>query len=140
MNVMIISGNLGRDMEIRYTQNQKAIGSFSLPVKQGYGEHEKTSWVEVKILGDRAQKLQPYLVKGKEVTVSGEFVFEQWEKDGVKTGKPVLIMNHLDMHGGAQSQPVQHSNHGQPAQQSRAAQSSQAPAPSNFDDFDDLDF
>ena len=139
MNSMIISGNLGRDMEVRYTQNQKAIGSFPLPVKQGYGEHEKTSWVEVKILGDRAQKLQPYLVKGKEVTVSGEFVYEQWEKDGVKTGRPVLIMNHLDMHGGAQSQqsqPAQHSNHGQPAQ------SSQAPAnsPADFDSFDDIPF
>ncbi len=132
MNIMIISGNLGKDIEVRYTQSGKAIGSFPLPVKQGYGEHEKTSWVDVKILGDRAEKVRQFLTKGKEVTVSGEFVYEQWEKEGVKHGKPVLIMQSIDFHGGKQDS-------GQSSQGAKAGQGSQ-PAQSGGGYDDDLPF
>ena len=104
MNVFIASGNLGRDIDIRVTPGGKTVGSFPLPVRQGYGDYEKTSWVDCKLLGDRANKLSQYLVKGKKVTVQGEFVLEQWEKDGVKNSKPVIIVNDIDMHGGSQQQ------------------------------------
>lgn len=96
MNIFVASGNLGGDMEVRHTPAGKAVGDFSLPVKQGFGEYEKTSWVSCKILGDRAVKLQQYLTKGLKVTVSGEFVYEEWETDGVKRGKPVVIVRDVD--------------------------------------------
>lgn len=125
MNIFIASGNLGNDIELRYTPAGKAIGSFSIPVKQGYGEHQKTSWVDCKLFGERAEKLKEYLVKGKEVTVQGSFVFEQWEKDGIKHGKPVIIVNELDMHGGKSEAKPAKSTKQEPA------------APANFDNFDD---
>jgi single-strand DNA-binding protein len=95
MNVFIASGNLGKDLDLRVTPNGKSVGSFPLPVKQGYGQYEKVSWVDCKLLGDRADKLAPYLLKGKPVTVQGEFVLETWEKDGVKHSKPVVIVKNL---------------------------------------------
>lgn len=128
MNVFIASGNLGKDMEIRVTPNGKDVGSFPLPVKQGFGDYQKTSWVDCKILGERARKLEQYLVKGKEVTVSGEFVYEEWEKDGVKKGRPVVIVREIDMHGGSQT--------GNTAQQ-KQSQPSQQPA---FDDLESVPF
>ena len=73
MNICIFSGHLPRDLDLRVTPNGKSVGSFSLPVKQGYGQYEKVSWVDCKLLGDRADKLAPYLLKGKPVTVQGEF-------------------------------------------------------------------
>ena len=72
MNIVIFSGNLGKDLDVRVTPNGKSVGSFPLPVKQGYGDYEKVSWVDCKLLGDRADKLAPYLLKGKPVTVQGE--------------------------------------------------------------------
>lgn len=42
INTITASGNLGKDCEQRWTPNGKAVASFSLPVKQGYGEHEKS--------------------------------------------------------------------------------------------------
>jgi single-stranded DNA-binding protein len=45
------------------------------------------------VLGDRAEKLQPYLVKGSLVTVNGRFEMDEWEKDGVKHSQPVIIVN-----------------------------------------------
>lgn len=97
INLFVASGNLGNDIDVRYTANQKCIGTFSLPVKSGWGDNEKTSWVRCKFFGDRAEKLAPYLVKGAKVTVSGRFEMEEWEKDGVKHSMPCLIINDLDL-------------------------------------------
>ena len=97
INTITVSGNLGGDCDLRWTNAQKPIASFSLPVKQGYGEREKTSWVTCKMFGAKAEKLTEYLKKGMKVTVSGEFVIEEWtSNDGAKHQKPVIIVSQID--------------------------------------------
>ena len=108
INVFTAGGRLGNDMDIRFTQNNKCIGSFSLPVESGWGDNKKTAWVTCKVAGDRAQKLSQYLIKGSQVTVSGSFQFDEWERDGVKHSRPVIIVNDLQLPPKNQSQqPVQ---------------------------------
>ncbi|MGE2433570.1 single-stranded DNA-binding protein [Morganella morganii] len=100
VNVITVSGNLGKDCEQRWTPAGKAVASFSLPVRQGYGEHEKTSWVICKMFGAKAEKLPEHLKKGMKVTVTGEFVMEEWtDRDGNKRSTPVIIVNQLDFGG-----------------------------------------
>ncbi|HCR3555328.1 TPA: single-stranded DNA-binding protein [Morganella morganii] len=100
VNVITVSGNLGKDCEQRWTPAGKAVASFSLPVKQGYGEHEKTSWVICKMFGAKAEKLPGHLKKGMKVTVTGEFVMEEWtDREGNKRSTPVIIVNQLDFGG-----------------------------------------
>ncbi|HHN8402571.1 TPA: single-stranded DNA-binding protein, partial [Morganella morganii] len=78
----------------------KAVASLSLPVKQGYGEHEKTSWVICKMFGAKAEKLPEHLKKGMKVTITGEFVMEEWtDREGNKRSTPVIIVNQLDFGG-----------------------------------------
>ena len=97
INVITVSGNLGKDCEQRWTPAGKAVASFSLPVKQGYGEHEKTTWVICKMFGAKAEKLPEHLKKGIKVTVTGEFIMEEWTgQDGNKRSAPVIIVNQLD--------------------------------------------
>ena len=130
LNVFTASGNIGKDCESRVTQGGKTIASFSLPVKSGYGENEKTSWVTCKLFGVKAEKLPQYLTKGTKVTVSGEFVLEQWEKDGVKHSMPCVLVNSLDFGGSKQEQGSgQQGGWGQPAAQQaqQPAQRQQAP-------------
>ncbi len=118
VNVITVSGNLGKDCEQRWTPAGKVVASFSLPVKQGYGEHEKTSWVICKMLGAKAEKLPEHLKKGMKVTVTGEFVMEEWtDRDGNKRSTPVIIVNQLDF-GGSQagSQKPQQRTQQPPAQ------------------------
>jgi single-strand DNA-binding protein len=133
MNLVIFSGNLGKDLDLRFTPNGKSVGSFPLPVKQGYGDYEKVSWVDCKLLGDRANKLAPYLLKGKPVTVQGEFVLETWEKDGVKHSKPVVIVNNLEMHKSGESGA--NTPRGRGGDQPEADRSATPP----IDDFDDME-
>lgn len=130
MNICIFSGNLGKDLDLRVTPNGKSVGSFPLPVKQGYGQYEKVSWVDCKLLGDRADKLAQYLLKGKPVTVQGEFVLETWEKDGVKHSKPVVIVNNLDMHKGESGVNTPRGRGGDQPEADRSA----TPPIDNFDD------
>lgn len=96
INVFTASGNCGNDFDLRFTPNNKAIGSFSLPVKQGWGDNQKTSWVTCKMFGDRAQKLAEHITKGMKLTVTGEFVLEEWENQGTKHSRPVIIVNSID--------------------------------------------
>ncbi|MGJ7177104.1 single-stranded DNA-binding protein [Morganella morganii] len=120
INVITVSGNLGKDCEQRWTPAGKVVASFSLPVKQGYGEHEKTSWVICKMFGAKAEKLPEHLKKGMKVTVTGEFVMEEWtDRDGDKRSTPVIIVNQLDFGGnqsGSQNLPQQQRTQQPPAQ------------------------
>lgn len=120
INVITVSGNLGKDCEQRWTPAGKAVASFSLPVKQGYGEHEKTSWVICKMFGAKAEKLPEHLKKGMKVTITGEFVMEEWtDRDGNKRSIPVIIVNQLDFGGsqaGSQNLPQQQRTQRPPAQ------------------------
>lgn len=134
INTITASGNLGKDCEQRWTPNGKAVASFSLPVKQGYGEHEKVSWVICKMFGPKAEKLPEHLTKGTKVTVTGEFVMEEWtSQNGEKKSAPVIIVNQLDFGGNSN-----HAGSPKPARQSQQSQQ-QAPQnepPMNFDDSD----
>lgn len=129
INVITASGNLGKDCEQRWTPAGKAVASFSLPVKQGYGEHEKTSWVICKMFGAKAEKLPEHLKKGMKVTVTGEFVMEEWtDRDGNKRSTPVIIVNQLDF-GGSQA-----GSHNLPQQQRTQQPLMQNDPPMDFDD------
>lgn len=140
INLFVAGGNIGRDCEVRVTPAGKHIATFPLPVKQGYGEHEKTSWVQCKLFGGQAEKLPNYLLKGVKVVVQGEFVLEEWEgKDGQKRQTPTVIVNSLEFMSqnsqGQQAAPAQRQQAPQQGGygQRPAAHSGQQP-PVDFDD------
>ncbi|MTC75390.1 single-stranded DNA-binding protein [Providencia sp. wls1919] len=132
INLFIVTAHLGKDCEQRWTPNRKAIALFSLPVKQGYGEHEKVSWVICKMFGVKAEKLSQYLTKGTKVTVTGEFVMEEWTtQNGEKKSAPVILVNQLDFSGNSNQAGIQ-----QPARQPQQPQqqSPQNDPPMDWDD------
>lgn len=115
INLIVASGNIGKDAEQRWTPNQKCIATFSLPVKQGYGDREKTSWLKCVLLGAKAEKLPQYLTKGTKVTVSGEFVMEEWtDQSGGKRSQPAIIVNDIDFGTSGNKQTNQPGNHPEP--------------------------
>lgn len=73
---IIISGNLGRDPEMRYTPSGQAITNFSVAVNESYtnsnGEKVKrTTWFRVSAWGKQAEVCNEYLKKGSYVLVDG---------------------------------------------------------------------
>ncbi len=73
---IIITGNLGRDPEMRYTPSGQAVTSFSVAVNESYtsanGEKVKrTIWFRVTAWGKQAEICSQYLKKGQQVLVDG---------------------------------------------------------------------
>ena len=89
--VMFI-GNLGRDPEMRYTPNGKAVTEFSVAVthrgrdpQSGEWADLGTDWFRVSIWGDRAERAAEEFRKGMRVLVEGRFRTREYEaKDGQK--------------------------------------------------------
>ena len=103
MNNWTFTGNLGKDCEQQTTAGGLSICTFSVAVKSGFGDKEKTTWVKCGLFGKRAEGgLPQYLVKGTQVCISGEMSLDQWEKDGVKNSMVKVNVDKLDLIGGNQ--------------------------------------
>jgi single-strand DNA-binding protein len=73
---IIITGNLGRDPEMRYTPSGQAVTSFSVAVNESFtnnnGEKVKrTIWFRISAWGKQAEICNQYLKKGSQVLVDG---------------------------------------------------------------------
>tara|TARA_R110002049_G_C8885745_1_gene540361 strand:+ start:152 stop:658 length:507 start_codon:yes stop_codon:yes gene_type:complete len=125
MNLLAFTGNLGKDAEVKYLANGTPICEFSVAMKSGYGDKEKTNWVRCAMFGKKAEgQLPNYLQKGTQVAISGELELQEWEgKNGKGAALSVRVEN-LDLIGGkpqGQSQGVQQ-NQGYAPQQNAPAQ------------------
>ncbi|ELX8345490.1 single-stranded DNA-binding protein [Enterobacter hormaechei] len=134
INTITISGNAGKDAVLRVTPNGKHIASFPLPAKSGFGENEKTSWVNCKMFGSMAEKLSVAVVKGAKITVTGEFVIEEWTKqDGSQAQSPTILVRDIDLPPRGTPGNDQPRQNSQPKQQKQQSKPSSEP-PMNFDD------
>lgn len=139
INTITISGNAGKDAVLRVTPNGKHIASFPLPAKSGFGENERTSWLNCKMFGAMAEKLSVAIVKGAKITVTGEFVIEEWTKqDGSQAQSPTILVRDIDLpprNGQQQSQQEAYQPQTRRQQQRVSAPQPSEP-PMNFDDSD----
>ena len=85
INKVILIGNLGRDPEVRYTQDGNKIVNFSVATSERWkdkqtGEpREKTEWHRVVIFNDRlADVAEKYLKKGSKVYIEGQLQTRKW--------------------------------------------------------------
>jgi single-strand DNA-binding protein len=67
---LIFLGNLGKDPEMRHTQNGNAMTTFS--VAMDVAQDDKPVWVDVAVFGKQAEACNEYLHKGSKVLVQGK--------------------------------------------------------------------
>jgi len=87
INKVILIGRLGKDPEVRYTQQQTAVCNFSIATSETWqkdGEkQEKTEWHNIVVWKRLAEICGQYLSKGSNVYVEGKLQTRKWEdKDG----------------------------------------------------------
>ena len=90
VNKVILVGNLGRDPEIRRTQDGRPIANLSVATSENWrdkatGERkEKTEWHRVVIFSEGLAKVaEQYLKKGSKVYLEGALQTRKWQdKDG----------------------------------------------------------
>ncbi|MBY0399049.1 single-stranded DNA-binding protein [Myxococcota bacterium] len=90
VNKAILVGNLGRDPEVRKTQNGQTVCNFTLATSENWtdknGERvERTEWHRIVAWGRVGELCHQYLAKGRTVYVEGRIQTREWEdKDGNK--------------------------------------------------------
>lgn len=100
LNRVTLVGRLTRDPEVRYTSGGMAIVSLGLAVngrqKDASGQWaEKANFFDVKLFGERFEKLSQHLEKGRRVGVDGRLEWSSWETDGQKKSKVEIVANEL---------------------------------------------
>lgn len=103
LNSCTFTGRLGKDAELKMIgAKQTPCAVFSLANDTGFGQYQKTSWIEVQLWGTKATSLVEYLKKGSRVGVVGEFTQNDWvDQNGVKHSSWRLSANSITLLGGS---------------------------------------
>lgn len=100
-NKIIVVGNLGRDPELRYTPQEKAVCSFSIATNEKRrdksGESQDVvTWFRVTLWGATAEAAAKWLTKGSPVYIEGRLRVEEWT-DRDNNNRYTLEINGTDM-------------------------------------------
>jgi len=95
VNNTVLSGRITRDVELKYIPSGTAFAKLSLAFDRSFqrnGEWQKaTSYIDVKVWGERAEKCSENLHKGSAIMVEGYLEQESWQdKDGNNRSKMCL--------------------------------------------------
>jgi single-strand DNA-binding protein len=123
MNLLCVSGNLGKDAEVR-NAGGTAVAGFSLAMKSGFGDKAQTIWLDCSLWGKQAESgLVQYLKKGQFVVLSGELGTREHD------GKTYLTLRVATVTLGGKQDSQQ-----QPAQQQQRQAPIPQAAPMDFED------
>ena len=98
----MVSGNLTRAAELRFTQSGMAMLGFGVAVNDRRKNAQTGEWedcpnfVGCAMFGTRAEKLQPFLTKGTKVAVEGRLRYSSWEREGRRKSKIEVIVDELE--------------------------------------------
>jgi single-strand DNA-binding protein len=115
-----LTGNLGRDPELKYLDDGKVVANFTVAVRQGKRD-APARWVKVAIWGQPAEYVGNYVKKGDSVLLMGRVgapeVFTR--KDGTTGIAETFTADNVEKFGERQQQDA-------PAPQATAAAYAQA--------------
>ena len=104
VNKVILIGNLGRDPEMRYTQNQQPVANFSLATSDSWTDRatnerrERTEWHRVVCFARLAEICGEYLRKGSKVYIEGNLRTRSWEgQDGQTRQTTEVVAREMTM-------------------------------------------
>jgi len=110
LNMVTLSGRIGKDPEPRYFEDGKVVVNLSLACKRKYhplerlardiksGE-EETDWFGLEIWGRDAEYAARYVSKGMRVGITGSLVIDTFtdKTTGGQRTSPKIIVKHLDI-------------------------------------------
>lgn len=138
VNKVILVGNLGKDPEMRYTADSKAVANLTIATSEQWKDkntgqqQEKTEWHRVVAFGRLAEIMGEYLKKGSQVYIEGKIQTRKWQdQQGQDRYTTEVVANDMQMLGGRGGGSADFgsasSSQGAPAQNNYAPQGGGAP-------------
>ena len=91
MNRTVLVGRLTKDVELKYTQNGKAVANFTLavnrPFKNAQGETD-ADFIMCQAWGKQAENLAQYMGKGSQIGIDGRIQTRSYD---AQDGKRVFV-------------------------------------------------
>lgn len=101
-NKVMLMGNLTRDVEIRHTSGNTAVGKFGIAVNRKFktqsGEQrEEVTFVDCEAWGRTAEVIAQYLNRGSPIFIEGRLKLDQWEdkNGGGKRSKHLVVVENF---------------------------------------------
>ena len=145
VNKVILLGNVGKDPEVKYFDNDRAVANFSLATTErgfkaanGTEVPERTEWHNISCWGGLAKIVEQYVKKGDPLYIEGKIRTRSYDdKNGIKKYITEINADNLEMLGRRSASSSQASN-----SNSSISQQASGPAPSAeiSEDSDDLPF
>ncbi len=98
MNTVTLIGTLTKDPELRNGGESKVC---SIRVAESNGRKDSPLYINVSAFGRQAETCEQYLTKGRQVAITGQLRFREWEADeGGKRSEYSIAADRVDFLGG----------------------------------------
>lgn len=100
MNIIGLTGNAVRDVELKYTQSGTAIGSGTIAVRRDFKNKQtneyETDFINFTAFGKTAEIMGNHIRKGDKFGINGRLQIDTYEKDGQKKYFTNVVVNGFD--------------------------------------------
>lgn len=102
VNKVILIGNVGKDPEVKYIEQDVPVAKFTLATSESYkaknGEKvETTEWHNIVLWRGLAKIAEQYVKKGSKLYIEGKITHRQYEQDGVTKFFTEIVGNSMEM-------------------------------------------
>lgn len=95
MNVVILTGRLTRDLELKFGQSGKGYSKFSLAVDNPFKKDE-ADFINCSAFGKTAELIAEWCRKGSKIAIVGRLAMNKFEKDGEKRTSYEVIVDTVE--------------------------------------------
>ena len=96
LNKVILLGRLTKDVELRRTDNGKAVATFTVAVDNGHGENKKTDFINCVAWEKTAEFINNWFGKGRMIALVGRISTRTYEgQDGRKNYVTEVVVNEV---------------------------------------------
>lgn len=103
VNKVILVGNLGKDPEVRNTQDGTKVVNLTLATSESWNDRasgekkERTEWHRIVIFNDRTgDAVERFARKGSKIYVEGSLQTRKWDKDGVEVYTTEIVVGRFN--------------------------------------------
>ena len=148
LNHIVVMGRLTRDPELRYTQSQLPVTSFSVACDRDFGGRDggerQTDFIDVVAWRSTAEFVSKYFTKGSMAVVSGRLQIRDWtDREGNKRRSAEIVADNVYF-GESKRAREENGSYRAPAPSAPAGESGyrsfdETPAASAFSELSDTD-
>lgn len=99
-NKVILVGHLTKIPDIKTVKDGLTVGNCGIAVNRKYKDKSETMFIDFTIYGKSAEALGTYATKGSAVLIEGRLDLQQWESEGQKKSKHIVVVENFQLMGG----------------------------------------